>query len=446
MLGVYTKQGEKVHTRTGIKKIEEVRENEEVLAFDETQKTTTFARVALAFSLTANYLTKVIVGKDTLTTTPNHPFYVQGTWLRADMLRKGALILLAGGLLSTVDTAYTYAANEKVYNFSVENYQNYYVGQEGILVHNTVLCHIEALKDNLKALKNADGTQKYPDATIAALADDLKNLPNSVNLTKRFRDGEISVEAWQIMKKHNQVVGQSEDLMASITARAKKDNDLKLYDDLDNVDLFEAYRQMRNTPKDTWDIYNHLKEMFGNKTPPQNVPASLLNYAQSKHFRNNGELGRAFQDAMKAPIRNSNALKLKIIAELKAQGKVPNEFTIPDLDKYDVMEGIRLETTFDNKKVYSDIDFALVKKVEGVDNQWDVFIVDAKLSNTAPPTPHQSALLGELYGKKGSKGYTTTHNNSSFPNMTKGATVNIKAAVRINGPLGSETVTKFIND
>jgi hypothetical protein len=445
--------GTKVHTRTGIKKIEDIKENEEVLAFDENKKSTTFARVALAFHLTAQNLTKVIIGKDTLTTTPNHPFYVpsatneaNGThWIDAGRLRKGVLVLLASGVLSSVDTIYTYAANTPVYNFSVENYNNYYVGNEGILVHNTILCHIEALKDNLKALKNADGTQKYPDATINALANDIKNLPNSVNLTKRFRDREISVEAWQTIKKHNQVVGQSEDLMASITARAKKDNDFALYKDLENADLFEAYRQMRNSPKDVWDVYNHLKEMFGNKTPPQDIPKPLLNYAQSKHWRNNGELGRAFQDAMKAPIRNSNAIRLKIIAELKAQGKVASNFTIPDLDKYDVVENLRIETIVEGKKVYTEIDFALVKQKQGTD-EWDVFLVDAKLSGSAPATPHQNALLGEFYGGK-SKGFKTWNtNNSSFLDIGNGKTINIKAAVRLNGPQGNETVTKFVNE
>ncbi len=127
--------GTKITTNNGLKNIEEIQENDLVLSFDENKKSNTFARVTSVFKREVPLLSKVIVGNDTIITTPNHPFYVNDSWIVADSLTKGMKVLLFSGILSTIDTAFSYAQTSVVYNFEVETFHNYYVNS-GYLVHN----------------------------------------------------------------------------------------------------------------------------------------------------------------------------------------------------------------------------------------------------------------------------------------------------------------------
>ncbi len=157
-------------------------------------------------------MTKVIVGKDTLTTTPNHPFYLPtevseadgSHWLNAGSLRKGAMILLASGIMASVDTAYTYAATEKVYNFEIENLHNYYVGESGILVHNGN-CIVNVLNDfldNHNIIKNWKGRTILQKAGV-----EVAEIKNGQLLPTKYESAGTAVgdvtDGYQVVKNGN---------------------------------------------------------------------------------------------------------------------------------------------------------------------------------------------------------------------------------------------------
>jgi hypothetical protein len=80
--------------------------------------------------------------------TSEHPFFVKmqgarnslssedGEWRKAGELLVGDEVLKADGTWATVENVET-RSNDKVYNFEVSQNHNYFVGEQGLLVHNT---------------------------------------------------------------------------------------------------------------------------------------------------------------------------------------------------------------------------------------------------------------------------------------------------------------------
>lgn len=81
----------------------------------------------------------VTVNGETLTCTPEHPFYspVKG-WTSACDLRAGDILVMLNGEYVVVEQVQheLLESPETTYNFEVEDYHTYYVGEEPVLVHN----------------------------------------------------------------------------------------------------------------------------------------------------------------------------------------------------------------------------------------------------------------------------------------------------------------------
>lgn len=71
----------------------------------------------------------------------------QGQWVIAGNLKAGHKVLLSNGKNGIISSVETEELDEPVatYNFEVEDYHTYYVGSEGILVHNA--CGTDAIDD-----------------------------------------------------------------------------------------------------------------------------------------------------------------------------------------------------------------------------------------------------------------------------------------------------------
>ena len=78
--------------------------------------------------------------KETIDSTPEHPFYVEGLgWVEASSLHAGMTIWFANGTKGTVEDISNEGLEEPVtvYNFEVKDFHTYFVGEYGVLVHNT---------------------------------------------------------------------------------------------------------------------------------------------------------------------------------------------------------------------------------------------------------------------------------------------------------------------
>ena len=84
-------------------------------------------------------LVHVTVNGETITTTPEHPFYVpQKGWTGAIHLRAGDILVSSNGEYVVVEKVEHELLESpvKVYNFEVEDFHTYYVSEFGVLVHN----------------------------------------------------------------------------------------------------------------------------------------------------------------------------------------------------------------------------------------------------------------------------------------------------------------------
>jgi hypothetical protein len=131
--------GTLIHTEKGLKPIEEIKIGEKVLSMDENTETTSYQLVTdLTQSDRPYRLIEIALdsGKS-IEATDEHPFYIKGKgWNPASTLKVGQVLELHNGTTVVVEEVDTSVRRETVYNFTVANTHNYFVGRDGVLVHN----------------------------------------------------------------------------------------------------------------------------------------------------------------------------------------------------------------------------------------------------------------------------------------------------------------------
>ena len=135
-------EGTFVLTEHGIKKIEEIKAGDKIYGYDEIKKENILKSVQALYLHTADLLVKIKTKKDIIFTTPEHPFYVNGQYILAGFLNTNMKLTdFEGKEVEILEIEIIkYQKEEKVYNFSVEETRNYYVGGEGLLNHNLDDC------------------------------------------------------------------------------------------------------------------------------------------------------------------------------------------------------------------------------------------------------------------------------------------------------------------
>ena len=125
------------------------------------------------------------VNGETLTCTPEHPFYspVKG-WTSACDLRAGDILVMLNGEYVVVEQVQheLLESPETTYNFEVEGFHTYYVGDTGVLVHN--MC---AKKRDIRQVEQAARELKMNDHQRHAFGDYIESLkwdlPNDKNFS-----------------------------------------------------------------------------------------------------------------------------------------------------------------------------------------------------------------------------------------------------------------------
>jgi hypothetical protein len=130
-------KGTLVHTATGLKPIEEIVVGEMVLSWDEKTGKNEYKKVLNTFVRNTDQLYNLTIGKEKISTTWNHPFYVKDKgWVQAKDLQRGEILISAKGTMLSLSDITIEERDEVVYNFEVEGNHTYYVGDRGVLVHN----------------------------------------------------------------------------------------------------------------------------------------------------------------------------------------------------------------------------------------------------------------------------------------------------------------------
>jgi Pretoxin HINT domain len=116
----------------GWRAVETIEPGEEVLSRTEFDPLTTpeWKRVEARFERTGCIL-HLYAGGEVIRTTPEHPFYVEGSgWTAAGSLKPGDRIATLSGAWVTVEEVFDTELYEPVYNLRVEEHHTYFVGDE----------------------------------------------------------------------------------------------------------------------------------------------------------------------------------------------------------------------------------------------------------------------------------------------------------------------------
>jgi hypothetical protein len=107
------------------------------------------------FTQTYDEIYQIILANDTIEATYEHPFYVNGVFVNVEDLVIGDSLRLLDGSTEIILNIIKIAGSFKVYNFTVDDYHTYFVGKDGILVHN---CRVTIYKarNMIKAKKMKD--------------------------------------------------------------------------------------------------------------------------------------------------------------------------------------------------------------------------------------------------------------------------------------------------
>jgi hypothetical protein len=129
--------GTMVLTAMGLKAIEAIQAGGQVIATNPDTFQTEEKKVVETYINKTTCIVKIIIQNEVIYTTMNHPFYVKGQgFVAACKLSKSDEIMNASGSSYPVECVELEEKQEIVYNFQVEDYHTYYVGENSILVHN----------------------------------------------------------------------------------------------------------------------------------------------------------------------------------------------------------------------------------------------------------------------------------------------------------------------
>lgn len=147
--------GTLIETKDGKKNIEDIKEGDYVTSRDPVTGDQTEKKVLTLYRYEKYILIHVYTEQEEIVTTKEHPFYVEGAgFVTAESLKVGDVLRTTEGediKIIKVDAEYL-SIPVTVYNFEVEDYHTYYVGEAGIYVHN--MCGVA--KDSTKTYRSSE--------------------------------------------------------------------------------------------------------------------------------------------------------------------------------------------------------------------------------------------------------------------------------------------------
>ena len=120
--------------------IEHIRPGDSVFAFSESEQRIVKRVVSTSYSRNVIQLTVVEFGAEKIFTTAEHPFYVNKVWIEAGKLKVGDLLVTGKGNKFPVTAIRVIDTAVKVFNITVAEDHDYYVGGSKVLVHNNNPC------------------------------------------------------------------------------------------------------------------------------------------------------------------------------------------------------------------------------------------------------------------------------------------------------------------
>ena len=129
-------EGTQVATINGYKNIENIKVGDYVLAYNQATNEQMYSKVLNTYTNQTNTLCEISYNNTQVTSTLNHPYFVEGEWVEAQDIQKGDVLTLTNNEKVVVNSVKTIdCETTKVYNLNVDIAHTYYAND--VLVHNT---------------------------------------------------------------------------------------------------------------------------------------------------------------------------------------------------------------------------------------------------------------------------------------------------------------------
>lgn len=129
--------GTKVHTQWGLADIEKLEVGVPVLTYNEETGEQEYKKVKKVMRrMTRRMCAMELSNGTTLEVTPEHRFFSNGEWTPIEELNVNDILQLKDNSIVVIDNKIIFPTFVEVYNLEIEDNENYYVTEEGVLVHN----------------------------------------------------------------------------------------------------------------------------------------------------------------------------------------------------------------------------------------------------------------------------------------------------------------------
>lgn len=129
--------GTKVHTQWGLADIEKLEVGVPVLTYNEETGDQEYKKVKRVMRrMTRRMCALELSNGSTIEVTPEHRFFSNGEWTPIEELNVNDTLQLKDNSIVVIENKIIFPTFVEVYNLEIEDNENYYVTEEGVLVHN----------------------------------------------------------------------------------------------------------------------------------------------------------------------------------------------------------------------------------------------------------------------------------------------------------------------
>ena len=160
--------GTKVHTQWGLADIEKLEIGVPVLTYNEETGEQEYKKVKKVMRrMTRRMCALELSNGTTIEVTPEHRFFCNGEWTPIEELNVNDTLQLKDNSIVVIENKIIFPTFVEVYNLEIEDNENYYVTEEGVLVHNGCKPRKPSDSnkniDHSKTVVNTDGSVSYTD-------------------------------------------------------------------------------------------------------------------------------------------------------------------------------------------------------------------------------------------------------------------------------------------
>ena len=174
--------GTKVHTQWGLADIEKLEIGVPVLTYNEETGEQEYKKVKKVMRrMTRRMCALELSNGTTLEVTPAHRFLCNGEWTPIEELNVNDTLQLKDNSIVVIENKIIFPTFVEVYSLEIEDNENYYVTEEGVLVHNGCKKSINQLQKEVNSGKAPKGIERFDKGKILNEQDHVHFSKNSMN-------------------------------------------------------------------------------------------------------------------------------------------------------------------------------------------------------------------------------------------------------------------------